>query len=165
MLKDKRHRSSAAWQWGLLAVLAAVLAGGCGDVNVGPLSPTPTSPGTGVGIRMLHITGTLTAEQGGCVEARVLYDGTPLPNSTVVCPDESGCARLALAGETTTTAGRHTLALQVLRQQQDSTVYLAEVTVRMTREGLTFVLPLSPSPVRTALRAGDAVSFALQFVD
>jgi len=159
-----RFWSSSRW-WGVLVVLGALLAPGCGDVNIEPWSPTWVFPRGGVGLRTLHITASLTAEQGGCIEARVLYDGQALPDSTVVCPDAAGCVRLDLTAETTTGSGRHTLALQVVRQPHDATVYVARVSMRMTRDGLGFVLPISPDPVRTTLRAGGIVSFELQFLD
>lgn len=148
-----------------LALLAALLAAACGDVNFHATAPSPVVPQTGAGIRTLAITGSLTAEQGGCIEARVLYDGRELPGSTVVCPDDAGCTRLNLSAETTTASGLHTLSLQVLRQPLAATTYVAEVTIRITREGLDFVLPISPNQVRTTLRAGETVNFELSFAD
>jgi hypothetical protein len=142
-----------------------LLAATCGDVNFHATAPSPVVPGTGAGVRNLTITGSLTAEQGGCIEARVLYDGRELPGSTVVCPDDEGCTRLNLAAETTTASGLHMLSFQVLRQPLAATTYVAEVTIRMTREGLDFVLPISPDRVRATLRAGETVDFELRFVD
>jgi len=160
------HRRAAWWCRGALAGVAGLLAVGCGDINFNtPTTPTWTFPGSGAGIRTLQITGSLTAEQGTCIEARVLYDGRELPDSRTVCPDEAGCVRLDLSGETTTGAGRHTLSFQVLRQPDGATAYVADVSIRLTREGLSFVYRMSPDPVRKTLRAGDTVSFQLSFQD
>lgn len=164
MLSHHGFWRSSRW-WVVPVMLGALLAPACGDVKVEPWAPTWVFPRGGVGLRTLHITGSLIAEQDGCFEARVLYDGQELPDSTVVCPDASGCIRMDLTAETTTVAGRHTLALQVVRQPRDATVYVAQVSVRMTRDGLGFVLPYTPDPVRTTLRPGGIVSFELQFQD
>jgi len=152
------------WRLPLLAL--ALTAAACGDVKVDWTAPTPVFPNGGAaGIRNLQITGSLTAEQGTCIEARVLFDGKEVPGSGIVCADASGCTRLDLAAVTTSESGRHTISFQVLRQPLDSTVYIAEVTIRLTREGLPFMLPISPTPVRATLKAGESVTFELNFTD
>lgn len=165
MRRSRATRTPARTCWSLLVTLAGLAAAACGDINFQPTTPTWVFPGGGAGIRTLYITGSLTADRGTCLEARVLYDGRALPGSTVVCPDPGGCIRLDLSAETTTGGGRHTLSFQVVRQPGGDAVYVAEVSVRMTREGLGFVLPIRPDPVRATLHAGEVVSFRLDFAD
>lgn len=156
----------AAWRRGGLAILAAALvAASCGDVDVNPAAPSEALPSGAVGIRTLQVTASLAAEQGACLEARVLYDGMAVPGSTIVCPDSSGCARLDFNVTTTSTSGRHTLSLQVVRQSLDRATYVADVHIQLTREGLPFRLPISPDPIRAALRAGERVDFEFVFLD
>lgn len=156
----------AVWRRGGLAILAAALAAtSCGDVDLSPVAPSESWRPGNVGVRTLQVTASLTAEQGACVEAQVLYDGMAVPGSTVLCPDAPGCARLDFNVRTTSTSGRHTLSLQVVRQSLDRATYVAEAHIQITRDGLPFLLPISPDPIRAALRAGERVDFELTFVD
>ena len=67
------------------------------DINFNPTSPTfPFTSSTTTSrigeIRNLDISGTLTAEQGACLEATVLLDGEELSGARTTCPEASGCA-------------------------------------------------------------------------
>jgi len=151
---------------GAVVVGLVLLAAACGDVNISPTAPAaPFFTGSGLGVRNLEITGSLTAEDGTVVEARVLFDGKELAGSNVVCPLPAGCTRLDLKATTTSPAGRHTVSFQVLRQPSETTTYLAQTKVRITRDGLTFVLPFSPDPIRAALRAGESITFEFDLID
>jgi len=152
--------------WGLIVLIAAVTAVACGDVNVDLTRPFDLiDTGTGVGLRTLEITGSLTASQGACFEATVLYDGKELDGAGVVCPDKEGCPRLDLSAVTTTDSGRHTLSFRVLRQSRDTIDYQARVLIRITRDGLPFEIFLTPDPIRAALLAGEVVSFEFELLD
>lgn len=158
-------RGPLRWALGLSILAAALTAAACGDVNISPTEPDFSFSSDGVGIRSLQIAGSLTAENGTCLEATVLYDGKELPGSNVLCPDAAGCTAMDLAAVTTSAAGRHTISFKVLNQPLEATVYVAKVTVRVSREGLPFVLPISRGPVRATLRAGESVTFEFNFVD
>jgi hypothetical protein len=159
-------RSLAPGFWRLPLLALALTSAACGDLNIDWTTPTPAWPsGSAAGIRNLHITGTLTAEQGACVEARILFDGTEIPGSTVECADAGGCTRLELTGVTTSESGRHVISLQVLRQPLETTVYVGEVKIQLTRDGLPFQVAISPQPTRATLRAGESVTFDLTLTD
>lgn len=155
---------------GVFACLAALTAVACdNDVNFNPTRPSvpfvPTwSNGAIAEGRNLQIAGTLTAEQGTCLAATVLFDGEELSGARTTCPQASGCATLKVAARVQSDAGRHTIAFQVLRQSPEAVRYRAEGTARVTRDGLpaiTLTLPLGPT--RTLLRAGESVSFDVEF--
>jgi hypothetical protein len=151
------------------ALLAAGLLTGCGDVsfeppsfpNAIPQSPQATSP------RTLEIVGSLTTEQGACVEATILFDGEELPGARAVCVQGRGCTELELTGLAHSANGRHTISFQVLRQSQEAIDYLAHGTVRVTRENLVLWdgVRLSLRPTRATLRSGESVTFDLELWD
>jgi hypothetical protein len=143
-------------------LLAAV---GCdNDVEFGSLTPQWTNPA--LGERALQIAGSLEARDGSCLEATILYDGKELVDARAVCPGFSECARLELEAITRTLDGHHTISFQVLRQSEEVIDYLVEGTVLVTRDGLSLggvTMPLEPT--RASLRAGDVVTFDIEFTD
>jgi hypothetical protein len=146
------------------AAALAVIA--CGDVNISPTGPTfgdaPFAP-VGGG-RNLEIVGSLTAEQGSCFEATVLYDGEELAGARTVCGKASGCARLKLTALARSSTGHHTISFQVLRQSPAAVRYVAHGSVVVSRDGLSLggvTLPLGPTGAR--LRPGESVSFDVSF--
>jgi len=152
-----------------LAVLGVVALAGCSsEMNFSPTAPAPqaprpySSPGA---LRTLSIIGSLTPQQGSCVEATILYDGQELGGARAVCGETSGCARLDLAGVVRTASGHHTISFQVLRQSPEAVEYVAEATVRMSRDNLSSVVTLGLEPARQTLRAGETVTFDVDFRD
>jgi hypothetical protein len=142
---------------------------GCDEaMSFNPVAPSFdfSTPGTTLaGVRSVEITGSLTARDGSCIEATILYDGRELPGARTACAAANGCARLDLTGVVQSTSGRHTLSFQVLRQSTEAVDYLAEATILVSRDGLAMVLTLALEPTQAALRAGDAVTFAVDFRD
>jgi len=148
-----------------------------GDMNFSPTAPTsgdfpfgdgdfPFDPDGTLGPgRNLAIVGSLTAEQGTCFEATVLYDGKELAGARTVCREPSGCTNLKLTAFTTSsTSGRHTISFQVLRQSSRAVPYLADATVRVSRDGISWDgvnLPLGWTHAK--LRAGESVDFDFGF--
>jgi len=151
------------------ALVAAGLLSGCGEVSFeGPSFPSAFPQGTqAASTRTLEIVGSLTAEQGSCVEATILYDGEELPGARTVCAHGSGCSELQLTALARSAAGRHTLSFQVLRQSQEAVDYLAHGSVRVSRDDVVLWsganLPLKPT--RATLRSGEGVTYDLEFWD
>ena len=159
-------RGPARCARGLLVLMAAAVALACGDVSFDltrPLFPIDTS--TGIGLRTLEITGSLTAAHGTCFEATVLYDGVELEGSRIVCSAAEGCSRLDLSAVTDTESGRHTISFQVIRQSRDAIDYRAQLRIRISREGLPFELFLTPDPIRALMVAGEVVTFEVEFTN
>lgn len=67
------------------------------------------------------------------------------------------------SGVARTATGRHTIAFRVLRQSADTVDYVAEVTLRVTRDGSSQVVTLPLDPARVALQSGQVVSFDVYF--
>ena len=103
----------ARWALQILVWTAALAFVACdNDVNFNPVAPAfpnraafPDVTTAGPN-RTLEILGSLTAEQGACIEATVLYDDEELEGGRAVCSDASGCAKLELSAEVLSTAGR-----------------------------------------------------------
>lgn len=71
---------------------------------------------------------------------------------------------LELTARVESNTGRHTISFQVLRQSAETVGYSIEGMVTVSRPGvplLSLILPLGPS--RTALRAGESVTFDIEF--
>ena len=143
---NRIHLSSRTAHRVLMAVVAAtaLTAPACDNrVSVSPTAPRwwdGVGPGN-VGDRTLLISGNLRVEGGACVEATVLYDGLEIASARTVCPDAQGCADLALD-------------------------YRVAGAVVVNREGLSLggvTLPLGAQWAR--LRAGEAVTFEIEFTD
>lgn len=166
MIRSIACRGITRIAWGLLALIAAVTVVACGDVNFDLTRPvTPIYTSSGVGLRTLEISGSLTAAHGTCFEATVLYDGLEIAGSRVVCSDAEGCRKFNLTAVTSTDSGRHTISLRIIRQSRELIDYRAEIAIRISREGLPFVLPISPEPVRATLQAGQEATFEIEFFD
>jgi len=137
------------------------------SMNFSPTAPDWSDwPTSAAGTRNLQISGTLEIEGGACLEATVLYDGRELRGARSRCPQSPGCARLELEASTPSETGRHTISFQVLRQSQEVLDYVAEGTVRVSREGVALggvAMSLGPKPAR--LEAGEAVSFEVEFAN
>jgi len=139
------------------------------DVNFNPTAPPfpnlmawPDVTTAGAG-RNLEIVGSLTAEQGSCLAATVLYDGEELAGARAVCSKASGCAKLELRADVRSTAGRHTISFQVLNQSAEHVDYVAEGRVLVFREGIALVTTISLEPTRATLRPGQSVRFEVEF--
>lgn len=145
---------------------AALALVGCDtDVNVNPTAPTfpsftPAGPG-----RSLEILGSLTAAQGSCLEATVLYDGQELEGARAVCREAAGCATLELSAVAHSDPGHHTISFQALRQAPEAVDYWAEGAVRVSRDGLPFEATIALEPTRARLRSGQSVTFEIHFLN
>ncbi len=160
----------ARWALQILVWTAALAFVACdNDVNFNPVAPAfpnfaafPDATTAGPG-RTVEILGTLTAEQGACIEATVLYDDEELEGGRAVCSDASGCAKLELSAEVLSTTGDHTISFQVLSQSSEPVEYLAKGRVLVFREGLPLVTTIVLEPTRATLRAGESVTFDVKF--
>jgi hypothetical protein len=141
------------------------------DVNFNPVAPTfpnlptfsnVTTAGPG---RSLEIRGSLTAEQGSCLEATVLYDGKELAGARAVCPEGPGCTKLELAADARSTRGHHTISFQVLSQSPEAVEYVAEGRVLMSRDGIPLEMTIDLEPTRATLRPGESVTFEVNFLN
>ena len=162
-----RPASLVRWSlfWGILISAVALAAAGCSsDVTFSPTTPVWTNSLSE--IRTLTVAGSLTAENGACVEATVLFDGQELAGARTLCPDPKGCIRLEFEAIAYSPSGYHTISFQTLRQSKEIVRYVAEGTVLVSREGLSLggaTLNLGPS--RARLRTGEAISFPVEFRD
>jgi hypothetical protein len=153
----------------VLVCAAALTAVACdNDVNFSPVAPTfPNLQNIGnvttAGSRSLEISGSLTATQGSCLEATILYDGKELEGARAVCREGPGCARLELTADVLSASGHHTISFQVLSQSSEVVDYVAEGSVLMFREGLPFVMTIDLEPTRATLRRGESVTFGVDF--
>ncbi len=113
-MKQTQRFSSMPWPGALLALAAMLTLAACdSDVNVtGPRFPevpridTPDS---------IWVAGTLATADGYCYEARLLYDGREIDHG--FCRAGGDCSEMKLAGFAPEGGGRHTVELQVLRQE------------------------------------------------
>ncbi len=151
----------------LLALIcaSALMAVACdNDATFNPVVPDWPNPVPSG--RSLHISGTLEARDGRCIEATVLYDGVELAGARSRCPGAQRCAKLELDAFTRSTSGRHTISFKVLHQSQEVVDYLAEGTVLVDRDGLALggaYMPLRPTSA--TLRPGGAITFEINFID
>ena len=140
------------------------------DVNISPTAPTfpnftfPNVTTAGPG-RSLEIRGSLTAHQGSCLEATILYDGRELEGARAVCREGPGCAKLELTADVLSTGGHHTISFQVLSQSSEVVDYVAEGSVLVSREGLPFLMTIDLEPTRATLRPGESVNFDVDFLN
>ena len=140
--------------WPIVLLVAALASVGCNnDVNItGPEFPTLTPQW-----QTFQIVGTMTAEEGWIQEATILYDGIELVGARAVCVDNDGCRQLQLrATSIGATAGRHTIAFQVLRQSRNRIDYSVEGEV-LAELGPADHIVLGP--VQRTLEAGQSVTF------
>ena len=150
----------------VLVWAAAMTVVGCdNEMNFTPTAPTfPDFTPVNVG-RNLEISGRLTAERGGCLEATILYDGEELPGARTQCSQPGGCATLELTAATHSTPGSHTIAFKVLRQSSDVVGYVADGWVQVNRVGLVTTASLPLKIKRTTLRPGESVSYDIEFTN
>jgi hypothetical protein len=151
---------------GVAAAVVALTTLGCDNsMNFNPVAPDwPDWPAAVPGSRTLQIEGTLEIQQGGVLEATVLYDGLEVPGARSRCPRPTGCAVLELETSLLSASGHHTIAFQVLRQSQEVMDYRAEGTVLVSRENVNLGgVPMRLGPTRARLAAGDTVTFDVQF--
>lgn len=141
------------------------------DVTFSPTAPTfpnlqnignVTTAGPG---RSLEIRGSLTAKQGSCLEATILYDGRELEGARAVCREGPGCAKLELTADVLSTGGHHTISFQVLSQSSEVVDYVAEGSVLVSREGIPFLMTIDLEPTRATLRPGESVTFDVDFLN
>ncbi len=153
MKQTLRFRNPAPWTGALLVLAAALALAACdNDVDItGPDIPDFTPPAGAV-----WVAGTLTAtSEGGCLEARLLYDGTSI--SRAFCQgDGENCAEIKLQGFKEKRSGRHTLEIRVERQSPAEVVYRAQLELRSAPSGPPYQ---RLGPATAALREGESVSF------
>ena len=117
-------------------------------------------PASVPGTRTLQIEGALEIQDGGVLEATVLYDGLEVPGARSHCPQPAGCAELELEASVVSATGNHTISFQVLRQSQEVIDYRAEGTVLVNREDVNLGgVPFRLGPRHAQLEAGGAVTF------
>ncbi len=156
MKQALKLRNRAPWLGALLVLTAALALAACdSDVNVtGPqlpdLPPVPQVTNT------IWVHATLSSVDGHCLEFRLLYDHREIAHS--VCRVGSDCAEMQLAGFAPEGSGRHTVELQVVRQEppDGAVVYRAAVELAggsLASPGLTL------GPTNRTLRAGESVAF------
>lgn len=156
----------------VLVLAAALTVVACdNEVNFNPTAPTfsdlttfPNATSTGTS-RSLEILGSLTSEQGSCLEATILYDGEELAGARAVCPDGSECAKVELTAEAQSTSGHHTISFQVLGQSAEAMDYVAEGRVLVSREGIPMVMTIDLEPTRATMRSGESVTFEVDFLN
>lgn len=153
------------WPVRFLVLGLALSAVACGDVNFNPMSPTiPWGSNAGL-FRTLTIQGRLTAGNGLCLEATVLYDGEELDDARAVCEREGGCATLDLSARARTGPGKHTLSFRVLRQTNETIDYVANATIVLQRDGISLVATLPLGSQHRTLRAGESITFEFEFTN
>ncbi|MEJ2085114.1 MAG: hypothetical protein P8Y44_05465 [Acidobacteriota bacterium] len=152
----------AAW---ILLLAATLIASACDNsVNFTPTAPVWTDVDSGV--RALVISGELKADDGACLEATVLYDGEELVGARSICSKSAGCKRLQLEAQTYSASGHHTISFKVLRQSRKAVNYEASTSILVTRENIALGgATLQPQPTQARLRAGESVSFDIDFSD
>jgi hypothetical protein len=163
--REDGHRALRA-VIGVVAVAITTI--GCDNsMNFNPVAPEwPNWTQAMPGARNVEIEGTLEIQDGGVLEATVLYDGLEVPGARSRCPQPAGCDELELEAALVSASGRHTIAFQVLRQSQDVVEYRAEGTLTVSRENVNLGgFPLRLGPQRASLAAGEAVTFDVQFID
>lgn len=166
----KRLLTRHSWFFSALApILLAIVVGACDNsVNISPTEPrfqdfTPTAGA----LRTLAISGSLSAAQGSCLKATILFDGQEVDGARSRCQEAAGCTQLRLAAVVSTPAGHHTITFKVLRQSAKVEEYLASALVEVSRSDLQLPEPvvLELEPVRANLRSGDGVSFDIDLWD
>lgn len=71
---------------------------------------------------------------------------------------------LDITARVQSSTGRHAISLQVLRQSADAVDYSVRGTVTVSRPDVQLIpLTLPLGPVRTTLRAGESVTFDIEF--
>ena len=167
-MKKRQNRRMSLGLMSMLLLLGLMLAACDNRVQIGPTEPqfqafTPTEGG----LRTLNITGTLVADQGSCLKATILFNGTEINGARAKCHSAQGCTDLHLAGVVSAPAGYHTITFKVLRQSADIEDYLATGAVGISGLELDFLEPVSIElrPTRAALQAGEGVSFDLNLYD
>ena len=144
----------------LVMLLAATLALGACDHDIDITAPRIPDPTPGPDNRTLEISVNLTALDGSCVEATLLWDGVELPGAHRSCAE--GCTRLDLTASTPRSEGVHTLEVQVLRQSPAAVDYMVAGDVVIAGgPRLGFSMPLGPT--HQTLRVGESVSYQLEF--
>ena len=149
-------------------MLLVLVVGGCdNEMNIGPTAPhVPQFSLTGNPVWTLHISGSLEAANGSLLSATVFLDGREVDGARIQCEEVTGCKRLALEGLVGTSfRGHHPLTFQVLRQTREIDDYLATGTVEVSRVEAPSADPvvIQLEPIRAALRAGEGVTFDVEF--
>lgn len=151
--------------WALVSVAALAAVGCSGKVSFSPTAPEWPIPNP-AGLRSLHISGSLTAADGSCLAATVLYDGQEIAGARTQCAEPAPCARFELEALTTSESGHHTVSFQVLQQSQPAIDYMVQGSVLVTRDNISLPgvrMPLRPT--RATLRTGEVVTYEIDFSD
>ena len=156
----RRLRATAPWAGALLVLMASLALGACdNDVKItGPQLPDFDPDNTFGG--STWVTATLTPEQGGCTEARLLFDGKQIGVKYDVCGLEGkGCGELKVQGFTSEEPGWHTIEVQVMHQTSAEVTYRVAVEVSDKPGG---PVQVRPAPVSRTLGEGDSVAFEVE---
>ena len=132
------------------------------DLTFSPTAPTfPNFAPVGTG-RSVEISGSLTAAEGSCLEATVLFDGAEVAGARARCPNSRGCAEMDLDAITHTSPGHHTISFRVLRQSSEAVSYSAAGRIQVSRDGLSMSSTIPLEPRRATLRTGDGVTYDVE---
>lgn len=145
----------------LILAVALALAACDNDIEItAPQIPT-SNPGVFTSsewVQTLHISGTLSAAQGSCLEATILFDGQEIVGARTACFTPDGCATLELRGRAfSVNRGQHTIAFRVLRQSPQVVEYQAAGNVLVELSHLSYDMPLGPA--QATLGSGESVIF------
>lgn len=152
-------RKPAPWMGALLVLAASLALVACdNDTNItGP--QLPELPLGNAFADSVWVTATLTAEGGGCTEARLFYDGQQIGVKYDVCGlAGKGCGEMKVQGFKEERAGRHTIEVRVIRQTSEEVTYRVAAEVSGTAGGPA---QIRLGPVSRTLREGDSVTFEI----
>ena len=153
MKQALKYRYRATLPGALLTLIATLALAACdSDVNVtGPQIPDlPPVANT------IWVHATLSSDDGHCLELRLLYDHREIAHS--VCRVGRDCTEMQLAGFAPEGRGRHTVELQIVRQQPADGTVAYRATVELA--GGPIASPgLTLGPANRTLRAGESMVF------
>lgn len=140
----------------MLMLTAALISIGCdNNINV----TEPHIPGPEADSEAVVVVGTMSADQGTCNKATILFDRQELEGARTECANPDGCTQLELESDYFwTRIGPHTVAFKVLSQSQDQVTYTIEGEVSALRDAGDRI-PLGP--VTTTLGPGESYTFPI----
>ena len=142
--------------WLMLIATAVLMSIGC-DKNINITEPHIPGPEASSGA--IVVVGTMSAQQGACNEATILFDRQELDGARTECANPSGCNQLELESDYfIARPGPHTVAFKVLNQSTDRVNYTIEGEVSALRDPGDQI-PLGP--ITTTLTAGESFVFRI----